>query len=423
MRTLSIPNVRFKVEEYVTASGKEKSRWYVRLGKKFTGTKAHRTRHKSYEAARDYVLAEVERKKAGGAAAFTLTPAQVEQASHAFALLDGRATISEAVQYFVRVKFPQAGTKTITQAAEAFLAEKTEEKCSVDYLKKIARVFVQLAAQFPAEKNINDVTDAELLAAFRRFRAKKTGAQLSGATWNHRRADCCTLWSWCIKKRYAATNPAQALPEKPTEAKDIEVLSPHEALAVLTTAKDYMNGQFLGFFILSIYAGLRTAEIARMTWDDVILSDPDEPRVRVRSGKAKDKEARIIDLPANAVAWLALVPFKNGQILPKGGAGTDRKNLAAIRKQAVGAWPHNGGRHSFVSYKSRRNGEAIASEEAGHESARITRKHYKGLVSKREAEAVFAITPDTTHAELAKMLTPQQPSPRTAPVTTAEATA
>ena len=55
--------------------------------------------------------------------------------------------------------------------------------------------------------------------------------------------------------------------------------------------------------------------------------------------------------------------------------GADRDHIAALRN-LVGAWPRNSGRHRYVSYRVRKSGEFAAAEDAGHESARLTRKRY-----------------------------------------------
>lgn len=117
----------------------------------------------------------------------------------------------------------------------------------------------------------------------------------------------------------------------------------------------------------------------------------DAPRVLAPGKDAKDPDLHGIDLRPNVVAWLRTISFRSGPILPKGGMGSDRNHIAAVRP-TVGAWHRNTGRQSYLSDKAGRNGDFAAAEDAGHESVRLTRKHYKALVSKR-AEAYFSIVP------------------------------
>jgi hypothetical protein len=57
-----------------------------------------------------------------------------------------------------------------------------------------------------------------------------------------------------------------------------------------------------------------------------------------------------------------------------------------------------------VSYTARLHGEGKASEDAGHESVKMTRQRYKALATKRQANAFFSILPTTTPEQLVAML-------------------
>lgn len=418
MKNLSrIKNTRLTPERYTNASGTQVDRYLARLSRRFTGAKPIKKRFDDVAEAKAWILSEVEKKKQQGAAGFALSAGQTEQATRAFALLDGKASLTEAVEYFMKIRFPKVGTKTITQAVAAWVSAKTEEGLSHDYLTKIKEVFSLLIEAFPEEKEIHTVTTAELEAWFKRCTKRDKVTPISGATWNHRRADFSALWSWCIAKGWAGHNPAQELKEKPQVTPSIGILTPSQTLTVLKAAADQPGCPYLAFLTLSLFTGIRTAELQRMTWANIILEE-DEPRVIVGATDAKDKESRVIDIPANAVAWLKLCPFTTGPIHPQ--KKSARNDLATLRA-SVGKWPKNAGRHSFVSYRSRLAGEAVASEAAGHESVRITRKRYKGLVSRRASEAYFSITPDTNHQQLAAMLAP--PALQSTTSTTAAATA
>ncbi|MEY4939589.1 MAG: hypothetical protein RIQ93_1324 [Verrucomicrobiota bacterium] len=56
-------------------------------------------------------------------------------------------------------------------------------------------------------------------------------------------------------------------------------------------------------------------------------------------------------------------------------------------------WPHNALRHSFASYRMAivTNAAQVA-EECGH-SVQVMKTHYRDLVTKKDAEAWFAVMP------------------------------
>lgn len=397
MKILSVKNTRIKRERYTNADGTAVDRWLVRLGRRFTGAKPIKKRFADYPAAKAWLLEEVAKKQAQGNAGFTLSAGQTEQAERAFTLLAGRATLTDAVENYVKRMFPAAGVKTVAGVVDAWIAQKRKQGRSKAYLDTVSDIFNATAKAFPC--NINEVEKAEL-EKFLATKKKKDGQLISNNSFNHYARDLKALFNFAIEERWAAHNPALAIKLRTETKPDVGVVTPAQALNILHAARNEPGFPALAFFVLALFAGIRTAELHRLSWNDVILDD-DEPRVNVPGTKAKDAEARVIDLPANAVEWLKLIPFKNGPI-----GRPNARRMARIRRAVGGGWSSNAARHSFVSYRARLNGETAASEDAGHESLRITRKRYKRIVSRRAARAYFSITPTTTHEQLAAMLAP-----------------
>ncbi len=63
-----------------------------------------------------------------------------------------------------------------------------------------------------------------------------------------------------------------------------------------TTTADFLPGMAIGAF-----AGLRSAEIERLTWQDVHLA---EGHIVVGKDKAKTASRRVVPLAANLASWL-----------------------------------------------------------------------------------------------------------------------
>ena len=329
------------------------------------------------------------------------TNRQLGDAEEGFKILGGRASLAEAAKFYVAMKFPLGGQMGTSAAVTRWLGEKRKEGLSKAYVDKIEDTFLALAKHFRG--NVHEITK-EGLEAWISSRTTASGAPLSNSSWNHYRSDVLTLFNWCMSKGWMAHNPAAQLSERKAVKPEVGILTPPQALMLLRAAADQPGSPYLAFFVLSLYTGVRTAELERLNWSDVMLDD--EPRVFLKAGAAKDQESRCVDISPNAVEWLNLVPFRNGPILPNRGLGVDRDHIAALRK-VVGQWPRNAGRHSFVSYRIRTAGEFVAAEDAGHESVRITRNRYKKQVTRRAAEAWFALRPTTTDRQLADMLTPK----------------
>jgi len=100
----------------------------------------------------------------------------------------------------------------------------------------------------------------------------------------------------------------------------------------------------LPYWVISLFAGLRRAELERLEWKDLHF---EEKLVEVPSLKAKTAARRFVQLRENALAWLAPYRDHHGKVCPP----NLRKLLEADRSAAgIVRWDANACRHSFASY-------------------------------------------------------------------------
>lgn len=168
--------------------------------------------------------------------------------------------------------------------------------------------------------------------------------------------------------------------------------------------------------MLGAFAGIRDAEIARMTWDMVDIKGG---YVKIGVNVAKTNSRRIIPMAENLRAWLAPYAKYNGPI--RGRASEVRaymedardKALAKLRGEEIEApglaeWPHNALRHSFASYRMALVANAAqVAEECGH-SVQIMKVHYRELVTKDDAERWFSVAPSSEGVNIVQFRTVAQ---------------
>jgi hypothetical protein len=188
-----------------------------------------------------------------------------DDAKQALDCLAGRATLTEAAIFFIKLKFPHAGTKTTPEAVAAWLKAKREQGRSKAYLDKVADTYKALAEGFPG--NVNDIT-CQQLGKWLAGRKKSDGTSLSNNSFNHYRSDMMALFNWCQRQGWSAHNPAAEIEERTETKPVIGILTPSQALTVLRAAADQPGCPYLAFFALALFAGIRTAELERLTWDD-----------------------------------------------------------------------------------------------------------------------------------------------------------
>ena len=178
-------------------------------------------------------------------------------------------------------------------------------------------------------------------------------------------------------------NPAAKVPKPILEPTTPRVLTVAECEWLLRTAEEH-DAELVGFLALAMFAGLRPeSELGRLT-----LADIGADHVTV-STAAKTRRRRLVRLSGNLVAFLVSWRALSGELVPV----NSKRRFERIRRLAGFAqWPQDALRHSFVSYHYVLHGEADTAAQAGH-SAQMLHEHYRGLVSRDDAERFFGIMP------------------------------
>ena len=121
----------------------------------------------------------------------------------------------------------------------------------------------------------------------------------------------------------------------------------------------------------------------------------DQRVVVIDAQQTKTASRRVIPLPNNAIAWIApLIPSAaSGQISRHNHADYTSKHLAETAQTLGIPWVRNGLRHSWCSYRlAVTKNAALTAHEAGN-SPQILHRHYNELVTQKEAEQWFSVTP------------------------------
>ena len=137
------------------------------------------------------------------------------------------------------------------------------------------------------------------------------------------------------------------------------------------------------------FAGLRSAEVLRLGWRSVYLS---EGFIEITSEMAKTAARRLAPCPPNLVEWLAPVRKPDGRVFEGSQPWFHEAQRDAAARAGL-AWRHNALRHSFISYRlAEVQDTAKVALEAGNSPAMIFR-HYREVVRPTAAEEWFGIRP------------------------------
>jgi integrase len=162
----------------------------------------------------------------------------------------------------------------------------------------------------------------------------------------------------------------------------VEILAPDEMTRFLVA----LDSDWIPFFSLNAFTGLRPEEISRLDWSEVKL---DRSLIDLPMEKSKNKRRKLIEVPDNLKAFLTSHVKPDGPVIPK-------KKLQLAREKAVEKsnvkWKQNCLRHSFCSYAVAIHGLEWTADQADHD-IRILKRDYREKVTKEDAEKYWAILP------------------------------
>ncbi len=297
----------------------------------------------------------------------------------------GTEKIVEAAQDYIRRNPAERPARTVRQVADELIALKTHRKASARYIEDLKMRLAKLATRFAVR--VDTVTTADV---------KEWLDGMGGAprTIRNFRQNASSLFKFAEARGYIARgeNPVTATERIKTKTADaIEIYSPGELARLLAAAPD----SFKPVLAIQAFAGLRSAEVMRLDWQNVKLG---RGHIEITAANAKTASRRIVPILPNLAVWLKDAAQKSGKIFPHTRAyfhEMQRDISAKTKTDKLPAlpWKHNALRHSFISYRvADMQNVAQVALEAGNSPGMIF-GHYRELVTADDAKKWFAIAP------------------------------
>jgi integrase len=348
----------------------------------------------SRDAANEWLAERRPELKNQGRAALGMTDRQRVDAIRALALLAPfNATLTAAAEAFAERARVLSRTVTFAKLREEYLNAQRADRKSAQYLTDIKHRLLRVGKTFD-ERPVATIETRELDDWLRGLSSPAEGSQSPISRRNFRKV-MRTAFEFAVSRGYARENPVVRTAEVKVDHAAPGILKAHEIAAVLAVA----DATIIPAIALAAFAGLRDAEVGRMTWDRIDLT---EGYVRVDAAIAKTSSRRLIPISDNLRGWLTPHVKKTGLVRPAQSVASPLQRAAraealkTLTKAEIPApnlkeWPHNAYRHSFVSYRMAlvTNASQVA-EECGH-SVQVMKTHYRELVTKKDAEAWFAV--------------------------------
>lgn len=216
-------------------------------------------------------------------------------------------------------------------------------------------------------------------------------------------------------KDYTSTNPCKRFAKEDLKrlgglrltTATPEIFTVEETNKLLRVAATQEGKPLLAALVLRLFCGLRTGETFKLEWSKVRWQQT-SPLVTIGDDIAKGRRVREVQIPSNAVEWLASCPKNGGRIVPFKHATDYAYAVKALAECAGVEWKPNATQHSFASYHVAKHGNSSATAaELGHaDGDSLVFKHYRSLVGKTEADAYFSLTSRTVLEEPAPIRFP-----------------
>jgi integrase len=208
---------------------------------------------------------------------------------------------------------------------------------------------------------------------------------------NFRRA-AHNLFSWCVARGYATSNPVTQAAKVKIPPRTIGVLSVSEARRLLTAC----HACLLPAVAIGIFAGLRREEIARLDWREI---DLDGGHIEVKATKSKTAQRRLVEISDNLREWLTPHRQLFGAVSPARTPYRWHFN-EAVKAAGIERWPSNALRHTFAScHLAHYQDAAKTALQLGHTESRTLFAHYRELVRRTDAAAFWNIFPPKQGSE------------------------
>ena len=316
-----------------------------------------------------------------GQAAFSLPASIRTEAVRAVEkLTPHNATISEAVDHYLQHVLKYRTAPVITEIIEKLLADAAANHRRERTIKDLRHRLTMFAKTYGGSR-IAEITREELKDWLQ-------DPTLGARSRINYAVKLSQLWNYAIANGWAENNLVASIPRPDAEDSDPEIFTVEQAAGLLEHAEEY---DLLGYIVLGLFAGLRSAEINRLDWKDVKLT---ERNIIIGTAVAKKRSRRVVEINDTLAAWLPLCAKTKGPVVP---LDSNRTLYARLAKLATATglekWPDNGLRHSCASYSLALTGDAVRVAYQLGNSADMIHRHYKALVTKADAERFWALRP------------------------------
>ncbi|MCC5846664.1 MAG: hypothetical protein JJU29_01110 [Verrucomicrobia bacterium] len=370
------------------------------------GGKRRRKQCDNLDAAKAFIDKEQAARDNHGLLAVALTPRQLQECADAIHLLqDGGLDVSlvTVASEYLRRNRPNQINLTVGEAFERYMdhvkrrggkKNRPARQHTLDSKRKRLGSFIELYG----ETNLRDITESDVQNWMESL------GEVQERTRFNRKSELQSFLNGCQKFLDIDYVNDVCRVEQPGENEQpAAIITPQHAAGMMKWLEENKEPKFIAAMALMFFGGIRPMEILRhdnpLTWETI---DFEKGEIYVPAPTSKTRTHRTIEIQNNLKAWLKRYRGE-GRIGPVESSFRAART-SAYRSAGLDSWPMDAARHSFATYAGIIYGSHKAASWMGHGGTLyVFDQHYKGLGTRKDAEAFFKITPARAAGNLIRM--------------------
>jgi|LSQX01.2.fsa_nt_gb integrase len=315
-----------------------------------------------------------------GTAALAMDDRQRVEYLEAVRALDGRATVAEAVRFWLE-RHPTHGVEKWGAAALRYIQQmKSGQRRKASIADKEIKLGILGDALGDAAPLTLD--DGDIDRAVKALAAARGWGEVTRRA--YRNAGLTLLRFVRGKSKRVSLRD-----ERPPEIWDAETVGR------LLHAAEVVSPEIVGALAVMAFAGVRPNEALRLKWEHIRL-DGDKPLIALLGDVTKTRSTRHVAVSRNLLEWLTRYRRESGLLV----ATPARMRLGrerAMREAGIAAWPKDVLRHTAATMlHGLTHDAAYTSAQLGHTGGtQVFERHYRGLApAPDEVERFWSILPE-----------------------------
>jgi len=358
-------------------------------------------RIRRYFTSEDAAIAEKNRIERSSAEALKIPEKFLHEAWGCHQRLTERGwTLTRATDWVLENVIRFQDQQTVSNLVETYMAEEKASGIAPDSVRDLRSRLAKLSRRFGDKKPYEITTDN-----IRTWLSEMTDDEgLSPLSRRHYLSKASQFFRWCLANKRCIENPVAVVKRPKVIPGEIESYSVAQCKRLLELANEY---GLYHYVVLGMFPGIRPTELRRVDQDHIKL---DRRMITLTANVTKKTRRRFVEMPVGdpfgdcTFAWLSAQPLA-GSVF-KGSHSTFVRRFREFGDALGFKWIQDGLRHTAATYHFAMYGDAAKTAGLlGERDIRTLLEHYKGLATKAEAEAFYALRPSDSTAMIRRLIT------------------